>query len=106
MATRPIKIAIVGDDSNLRKSLKGASRKLEGFGKSVAKFGVGAGVAFAGVALLAGVALELLGVPVVLSRLGLRGVSVAPASSPDASSAAAALGERLPDSEVEKPQRP
>ena len=50
MATRPIKIAIVGDDSNLRKSLKGASKKLEGFGKNVAKFGIGAGVAFAGVA--------------------------------------------------------
>ena len=46
MATRPIKISIIGDDSNLRKSLKGASRKLEGFGKNVAKFGVGAGVAF------------------------------------------------------------
>ncbi len=53
MATRPISIKIIGDDSNLRKSLKGASRKLEGFGKSVAKFGVGAGVAFAGVAAAA-----------------------------------------------------
>ena len=50
MATRPIKIAIVGDDSNLRKSLKGASKKLEGFGKSVAKFGVASGVAFAATA--------------------------------------------------------
>jgi len=53
VATRPISIKIIGDDSNLRKSLKGASRKLEGFGKSVAKFGVGAGVAFAGVAAAA-----------------------------------------------------
>ena len=50
MATRPIKIAIVGDDSNLRKSLKGASRKLEGFGKNVAKFGATAGLAFAATA--------------------------------------------------------
>ncbi|MED5599601.1 MAG: hypothetical protein VYD42_02865 [Actinomycetota bacterium] len=50
MATRPISIKIIGDDSNLRKSLKGASRKLEGFGKSVAKFGVASGVAFAATA--------------------------------------------------------
>ena len=50
--SRPIKISIIGDDSNLRKSLKGASRKLEGFGKSVAKVGATAGLAFAGVASL------------------------------------------------------
>jgi hypothetical protein len=31
VATRPIKISIIGDDSNLRKSLKGASRKLDAF---------------------------------------------------------------------------
>ena len=50
MATRPIRIAIVGDDSNLRKTLKGASKKLEGFGKSVAKLGATAGLAFAATA--------------------------------------------------------
>ena len=50
MATRPISIKIIGDDSNLRKSLKGASRKLEGFGKSVARFGGQAGIAFAATA--------------------------------------------------------
>ena len=54
MATRPIKIAIIGDDSNLRKSLKGATRSVEGFGKKVGKIGAQAGLAFAGVA--AGVA--------------------------------------------------
>ena len=52
--SRPIKISIIGDDSNLKKSLRSASKRLEGFGKSVAKFGATAGVAFAGVA--AGVA--------------------------------------------------
>ena len=50
MATRPIKISIIGDDSDLRKSLKGASRRLDGFGKSVAKFGTTAGIAFAATA--------------------------------------------------------
>ena len=50
MATRPIRIAIVGDDSNLRKTLKGASKRLEGFGKSVAKFGTRAGITFAATA--------------------------------------------------------
>ena len=53
MATRPIKIAIVGDDSNLKKTLKGASRKLEGFGKSITGLGFTAGAAFAGVATAA-----------------------------------------------------
>ena len=48
MATRPIKISIIGDDSQLKKTLKGASRKLEGFGKSIAKVGLTSGVAFAG----------------------------------------------------------
>ena len=37
MASRPIVISIQGDDSNLRKALKGAAGKVEGFGKSVAK---------------------------------------------------------------------
>ena len=56
MATRPIKIAIIGDDSNLRKSLKNANKSLAGFGKNVAKVGATAGLAFAGVA--AGVAVS------------------------------------------------
>ncbi|SVD03486.1 uncharacterized protein METZ01_LOCUS356340, partial [marine metagenome] len=50
VATRPIKIAIVGDDSNLKKSLKNANKSLAGFGKNVAKVGATAGLAFAGVA--------------------------------------------------------
>ena len=53
MASRPIKIAIIGDDSQLKKTLKGASKKLEGFGKSVAKFGIGAGAAFGATAAAA-----------------------------------------------------
>jgi hypothetical protein len=39
VATRPIKIAIVGDDSQLKKTLKRSSKQLEGFGKSVARVG-------------------------------------------------------------------
>ena len=50
MATRPIKISIIGDDSQLRKSLKNANKSLAGFGKSIAKVGLTSGVAFAGVA--------------------------------------------------------
>ena len=53
MASRPIKIAIIGDDSQLKKTLKGASKKLEGFGKSVAKFGITAGAAFGATAAAA-----------------------------------------------------
>ena len=56
MATRPIKISIIGDDSNLRKSLKNANKSLAGFGKNVAKVGATAGLAFAGLA--AGVAVK------------------------------------------------
>ena len=48
MATRPISIKIIGDDSNLRKSLKGATRSVEGFGKKGGKIGAQAGLAFAG----------------------------------------------------------
>jgi TP901 family phage tail tape measure protein len=50
VASRPIKIAIIGDDSQLKKTLKQTSKRLEGFGKSVAKVGATAGLAFAGTA--------------------------------------------------------
>ena len=50
MATRPIKISIIGDDSALRKTLRKSTKSLEGYGKSVAKMGATAGLAFAGVA--------------------------------------------------------
>ena len=53
MASRPIKIAIIGDDSQLKKTLKGATKKLEGFGKGVAKFGIAAGAAFGATAAAA-----------------------------------------------------
>ena len=48
--SRPIRVSIVGDSSNLSKVLKGASGKVAAFGKSVAKVGLTAGVAFAGAA--------------------------------------------------------
>ena len=54
MASRPIVISIQGDDSNLRKALKGAAGKVEGFGKSVAKIGVTAGAAFGASAIAIG----------------------------------------------------
>ena len=47
MASKPIKIAIIGDDSQLKKTLKKTTKRLEGFGKSVAKVGASAGLAFA-----------------------------------------------------------
>ena len=47
MASRPIKIAIIGDDSQLKKTLKQTNKRLEGFGKNVAKVGATAGLAFA-----------------------------------------------------------
>ncbi len=50
MASRPIKIAIIGDDSQLKKTLKKTTKQLEGFGKSVAKVGATAGLAFAATA--------------------------------------------------------
>ena len=53
MASRPISIKIIGDDSQLKKTLKGASKKLEGFGKSVAKFGITAGAVFGATAAAA-----------------------------------------------------
>ena len=50
MASKPIKIAIIGDDSQLKKTLKKTTKRLEGFGKSVAKVGATAGLAFAATA--------------------------------------------------------
>jgi|TARA_Y100000031_G_scaffold102397_1_gene112284 hypothetical protein len=43
VATRPIKIAIIGDDSQLKRTLKQATSDLQGFGKRVARVGVMAG---------------------------------------------------------------
>ena len=37
MAGRPIKIDLVADDSQLKKTLKGAGQSLGKFGKSIAK---------------------------------------------------------------------
>ncbi|HJL89395.1 MAG TPA: hypothetical protein QF905_03580 [Acidimicrobiales bacterium] len=54
MATRPIKIAIVGDDSNLKKTLKRSRKQLEGFGKSVAKIGITSAAAFGATAVAIG----------------------------------------------------
>ena len=48
--SRPIVVSVRGDSSNLSKVLKGASGKVAAFGKSVAKVGLTAGVAFAGAA--------------------------------------------------------
>ena len=56
MASKPIRIAFIGDDSQLKKTLKQTSKRLEGFGKSVAKVGATAGLAFAGAAASIGVA--------------------------------------------------
>ena len=53
MASRPIKIAIIGDDSQLKKTLKGATDRLENFGKKVGKFGIAAGAAFGATAVAA-----------------------------------------------------
>ncbi len=49
MASRPIVINIQGDDSNLRKTLKGAAGRVEGFAKKVGALGVKAGAAFGAV---------------------------------------------------------
>jgi len=54
VATKPIVIAIQGDDSQLSKTLRSAAGKVEGFGKSVAKVGVMAGAAFGGAAVAIG----------------------------------------------------
>ncbi len=54
MATRPIKIDLVGDDSQLKKTLKGASKKLGAFGQSVTKLGVTSAAAFGATAVAIG----------------------------------------------------
>ncbi len=54
MATRPIKIAIVGDDSQLKKTLRNTSKNLEGFGKRVAKIGITSAAAFGATAVAIG----------------------------------------------------
>jgi len=54
VATRPIKIAIIGDDSQLKRTLKQASSDLQGFGKRVARVGVMAGAAFGASAVAIG----------------------------------------------------
>ena len=59
MATRPIKIDLVGDDSQLKKTLKGASKKLGAFGQSVTKLGVTSAAAFGATACQGGVVGEL-----------------------------------------------
>ncbi len=43
MATRPIKIAVIGDDSQLKRTLKQATSDLQGFGKRVGHVGLRAG---------------------------------------------------------------
>jgi TP901 family phage tail tape measure protein len=55
MASRPIVVSIQGDDSNLKKALRDASDGVKNFGKSVAKIGAKAGVAFAATAGAIGV---------------------------------------------------
>ena len=54
MAGRPIKIDLVGDDSQLKKTLKGAGDRLGKFGTSVAKIGITAGAAFGATAVAIG----------------------------------------------------
>jgi len=54
VATRPIKIDLVGDDSQLKKTLKNASTRLGSFGKSVAKLGVTSAAAFGATAVAIG----------------------------------------------------
>lgn len=53
--TKPIVINIQGDDSNLRKVLKGAAGKVDGFAKKIGKMGIKAGAAFAATAGAIGV---------------------------------------------------
>jgi TP901 family phage tail tape measure protein len=54
VAGRPIVIDLVGNDSQLRKTLKGASKKLGAFGKSVTKLGVTSAAAFGATAVAIG----------------------------------------------------
>ncbi len=53
--TKPIVINIQGDDSNLRKVLKGAAGKVDGFAKKLGTLGIKAGAAFAATAGAIGV---------------------------------------------------
>ena len=53
--TKPIVINIQGDDSNLRKVLKGAAGKVDGFAKKIGTMGIKAGAAFAATAGAIGV---------------------------------------------------
>jgi len=55
MAARPIVITIQGDDSNLKTALKRASKRVKGFGTTVADVGAKAGIAFAATAGAIGV---------------------------------------------------
>tara|TARA_Y100000593_G_scaffold51196_1_gene96332 strand:- start:8077 stop:10653 length:2577 start_codon:yes stop_codon:yes gene_type:complete len=55
VATKPIVISIQGDDSNLKKALKNATKSVEGFGKKMGTLGLKAGAAFAGTAAAIGV---------------------------------------------------
>lgn len=55
MAGKPIVISIQGDDSNLKKALRDASKGIKGFGKTVAGVGIKAGAAFAATAAAVGV---------------------------------------------------
>ena len=56
MASRPIVINIQGDDSQLKKVLKGAAGRVEGFAKKIGKIGVQSGKAIGAAAAATGVA--------------------------------------------------
>ena len=54
MASKPIRIQIIGDSSQLKKPLKQTTKRLEGFGKSVAKLGITSAAAFGATAVALG----------------------------------------------------
>ena len=56
MATRPIVINISGDDSQLKKVLKGAASRVEGFAKKIGKIGLQSGKALGAASAAVGVA--------------------------------------------------
>ena len=56
MASRPIKIDIIGDDSQLKKVLKGAAGRVENFAKKIGKIGVQSGKAIGAASAAVGVA--------------------------------------------------
>jgi hypothetical protein len=56
MAPRPILINIQGDDSQLKKVLKGAAGRVEGFAKKIGKIGVQSGKAIGAATAATGVA--------------------------------------------------